>query len=53
LQVALNDSASALSALEPIAPEDWGTPASRQASAKARLQYWVSSTGRCNIGLLK
>ncbi len=41
LQVALNDSASALSALEPIALMDWVTPASRQASAKARLQYWA------------
>lgn len=39
MQVALNDSASALSALEPTALMDWVAPASRQASAKARLQY--------------
>jgi hypothetical protein len=31
---------------------DWRTPAWLQASAKARLVYWASSTGRCNTGLL-
>ncbi|UXY32926.1 hypothetical protein [Streptomyces sp. HUAS TT20] len=39
MNVALKDSASALSALEPIALMDWRTPAWRQASAKARLVF--------------
>ncbi|MEW2290867.1 hypothetical protein [Streptomyces sp. NPDC047841] len=37
------DSASALSALVPIALVDWRTSALRQASAKARLVYCLGS----------
>jgi hypothetical protein len=37
LKVALKDSASALSALEPTVLMDWRTPTWWQASAKARL----------------
>ncbi|MGW4729179.1 hypothetical protein ACWEQC_08340 [Streptomyces shenzhenensis] len=43
LNVALKDSASALSALEPITLIDWRTPTWRQASAKVRLML----RGRC------
>ncbi len=41
MNVALKDSASALSAELRIALMDWRTPARRQASAKARLVYWA------------
>ena len=44
---------AALSAELPTAPMDRVTAAVRQASAKARELYWVSSTGGCNTGLLK
>ncbi|MCB5166971.1 hypothetical protein LG634_19265 [Streptomyces bambusae] len=41
----MKDSASALSALKPIALMDWRTPALRQASAHARLVYWAPVAG--------
>ncbi|GAQ67491.1 hypothetical protein SsS58_07946 [Streptomyces scabiei] len=53
MQVALKDSASALSAELPTALMLWITPARRQASANALLVYWASSTSRCNTGLLQ
>ena len=51
--VELKDSASALSALVPTAPIDWGTPNSVQRIPNAEEVHTVSSTGRCNTGLLK
>ena len=50
---ALNDSASALSALVPTAPIDWVTPSARQCSAKARDVYCLGSIGGCNTGLVE
>ncbi|MEU2359064.1 hypothetical protein ABZ599_40115 [Streptomyces misionensis] len=53
MNVALKNAASALSAELPVELMHWPTLACRQASAKARLVYWASSTSRCNTGLLE
>ncbi|MFD3535892.1 hypothetical protein, partial [Streptomyces sp. NPDC058661] len=45
MKVALKDSASTVSALEPISLTDWRTPAFAQAAAEV---YWVDSIGRRN-----
>src|SRR3954453_14417996 len=47
------DSINALSSGSPTVPMDPAMPASASSSVNAKAVYWVSSTGRCNTGLLK